>query len=41
MPALIEDDYNGTDAVVVGNLLIGMLRHADRLTVGCRPSWST
>jgi alpha-N-arabinofuranosidase len=36
VPALIEDDYNGTDAVVVGNLLISMLRHADRLTVGCQ-----
>ena len=36
LPALIEDDYNGTDAVVVGNLLISMLRHADRLTVGCQ-----
>ncbi|WP_127498191.1 alpha-N-arabinofuranosidase [Actinoplanes solisilvae] len=36
LPALIEDDYNGTDAVVVGNLLISMLRHADRLTVACQ-----
>ncbi|MBL7254772.1 arabinosylfuranosidase ArfA [Paractinoplanes lichenicola] len=35
-PALIEDDYNGTDAVVVGNLLISMLRHADRLSLGCQ-----
>jgi len=36
LPALIEDDYNGTDAVVVGNLLISMLRHADRLTVAAQ-----
>ncbi|MEV0902168.1 alpha-N-arabinofuranosidase [Actinoplanes sp. NPDC049802] len=35
-PRLIEDDYTVTDAVVVGNLLISMLRHADRLTVGCQ-----
>ncbi|MEU4622055.1 alpha-N-arabinofuranosidase [Actinoplanes sp. NPDC023801] len=33
---LIEDDYTVTDAMVVGNLLISMLRHADRLTVGCQ-----
>ncbi|MET0418090.1 MAG: alpha-N-arabinofuranosidase [Actinoplanes sp.] len=36
IPALIEDDYTDTDAMVVGNLLISMLRHADRLTVGCQ-----
>jgi alpha-N-arabinofuranosidase len=35
-PALIEDEYTGTDAMVVGNLLISMLRHADRLTIGCQ-----
>nr|WP_296069261.1 alpha-N-arabinofuranosidase [uncultured Actinoplanes sp.] len=35
-PALIEDDYTDTDAMVVGNLLITMLQHADRLTVGCQ-----
>jgi alpha-N-arabinofuranosidase len=35
-PALIEDDYTVTDARVVGNLLISMLRHADRLAVGCQ-----
>jgi alpha-L-arabinofuranosidase len=35
-PALIENDYTVTDAMVVGNLLISMLRHADRLTVGCQ-----
>ncbi|MEV4347984.1 alpha-N-arabinofuranosidase [Actinoplanes sp. NPDC049596] len=36
LPALIEDDYDDTDAMVVGNLLISMLRHADRLAVGCQ-----
>lgn len=36
LPPLIEDDYTVTDAMVVGNLLISMLRHADRLTVGCQ-----
>jgi alpha-N-arabinofuranosidase len=35
-PPLIEDDYDVTDAMVVGNLLISMLRHADRLTIGCQ-----
>jgi alpha-N-arabinofuranosidase len=35
-PALIEDDYTVTDAMVVGNLLISMLRHADRLSIGCQ-----
>jgi alpha-N-arabinofuranosidase len=35
-PPLIEDDYNVTDAMVVGNLLISMLRHADRLSIGCQ-----
>jgi alpha-N-arabinofuranosidase len=35
-PRLIEDDYTVTDAMVVGNLLISMLRHADRLTIGCQ-----
>ena len=35
-PALIEDDYDVTDAMVVGSLLISMLRHADRLTIGCQ-----
>jgi alpha-L-arabinofuranosidase len=35
-PALIEDDYTVTDAMVVGNLLISMLRHADRVTVGAQ-----
>ena len=34
-PRLIEDVYSVTDAVVVGNLLISLLRHADRVKVGC------
>jgi alpha-L-arabinofuranosidase len=34
-PHLIEDVYNVADAVVVGSLLISMLRHADRVRVGC------
>ncbi|GAA0817138.1 arabinosylfuranosidase ArfA [Spirilliplanes yamanashiensis] len=35
-PPLIEDEYTVTDAMVVGNLLISMLRHADRLAIGCQ-----
>jgi alpha-N-arabinofuranosidase len=35
-PALIEDDYTATDAVVVGDLLITLLRHADRVGVACQ-----
>ena len=34
-PHLFEDAYNVTDAVVVGDLLITMMRHADRLHIGC------
>ena len=34
-PRLLEDVYNLTDAVVVGNLLISLLRHADRVRIGC------
>lgn len=34
-PRLIEDEYNVTDAVVVGNLLITLLRHADRVSMAC------
>lgn len=30
-PALLEDRYNVADAVVVGNLLISLLRHTDRV----------
>ncbi|HTF10229.1 MAG TPA: alpha-L-arabinofuranosidase C-terminal domain-containing protein, partial [Asanoa sp.] len=35
-PRLIEDVYSVTDAVVVGNLLISLLRHADRVRIGCQ-----
>ena len=35
-PALIEDDYTVADAVVVGDLLITLLRHADRVGVACQ-----
>jgi alpha-L-arabinofuranosidase len=34
-PRLIEDTYSVVDAVVVGNLLIALLRHADRVKIGC------
>jgi alpha-L-arabinofuranosidase len=34
-PRLIEDEYSLLDAVVVGNLLISLLRHADRVTAAC------
>ncbi len=33
LPPLIEDDFTADDAVVVGDLLISLLRHADRVTV--------
>jgi alpha-N-arabinofuranosidase len=35
-PRLLEDHYNVTDAVVVGNLLISLLRHSDRVAVACQ-----
>lgn len=35
-PPVIEDHYNAADAVVVGNLLIALLRHSDRVTVACQ-----
>jgi alpha-L-arabinofuranosidase len=35
-PRLIEDVYDVTDAVVVGNLLISLLRHSDRVQVACQ-----
>jgi alpha-L-arabinofuranosidase len=35
-PTLIEDIYSVTDAVVVGNMLISLLRHADRVRIGCQ-----
>jgi alpha-N-arabinofuranosidase len=34
-PRLLEDVYSTVDAVVVGNLLISLLRHADRVRIGC------
>jgi alpha-N-arabinofuranosidase len=34
-PRLIEDTYSVIDAVVVGDLLISLLRHADRVKIGC------
>ncbi len=35
-PPVIEDEYNVADAVVVGNLLITLLRHSDRVTAACQ-----
>ncbi|GIE99359.1 arabinosylfuranosidase ArfA [Paractinoplanes rishiriensis] len=35
-PRVIEDCYNVADAVVVGNLLISLLRHSDRVPVACQ-----
>jgi alpha-N-arabinofuranosidase len=35
-PALIEDDFTAVDAVVVGDLLVTLLRHADRVGVACQ-----
>ncbi len=35
-PRLIEDEYTLADAVVVGNLLISLLRHADRVHMACQ-----
>jgi alpha-L-arabinofuranosidase len=34
-PRVIEDEYTVADAVVVGNLLISLLRHSDRVTAAC------
>jgi alpha-L-arabinofuranosidase len=34
-PELLEDIYSALDAVVVGDLLISMLKHADRVRIGC------
>ncbi|MEV7042342.1 alpha-N-arabinofuranosidase [Amycolatopsis sp. NPDC051061] len=33
---LIEDTYDVADAVVVGNLLISLLRHSDRVAAACQ-----
>jgi alpha-N-arabinofuranosidase len=35
-PRLIEDQYDVADAVVVGNLLISLLRHGDRVMAACQ-----
>ena len=32
---LLEDDYGALDAVVVGDLLISLLNHADRVRIAC------
>ncbi|WP_182112242.1 MULTISPECIES: alpha-N-arabinofuranosidase [unclassified Actinotalea] len=34
-PRIIEDVYSGLDAVVVGDLLVTLLNHADRIAVAC------
>ena len=34
-PRLIEDTYSVLDAVVVGDLMISLLKHADRVKIGC------
>lgn len=34
-PRLIEDTYSVVDAVVVGDLLISLLKHADRVKMAC------
>ncbi|HEV7961993.1 MAG TPA: alpha-N-arabinofuranosidase [Actinoplanes sp.] len=35
-PVLIEDTFTATDAVVVGDLLVTLLRHADRVGIACQ-----
>ncbi len=35
-PRVIEDEYTVTDAVVVGTLLNSLVRHGDRVLVGCQ-----
>jgi alpha-N-arabinofuranosidase len=35
-PPISEDDYTAADAVVVGNLLISLLRHTDRVAAACQ-----
>ncbi len=35
-PRVAEDEYTAEDAVVIGNLLISLLRHSDRVTVACQ-----
>lgn len=34
-PPLLEDDYNLEDALLVGCMLITLLKHADRVKIGC------
>ncbi|MDN4475262.1 alpha-L-arabinofuranosidase C-terminal domain-containing protein [Demequina sp. SYSU T00192] len=34
-PRIIEDVYSALDAVVVGDMIISLLSHADRVAVGC------
>ena len=34
-PAILEDVYNLEDALLVGSMLITLMRHADRVKVGC------
>jgi alpha-N-arabinofuranosidase len=34
-PRLQEDEFTGLDAVVVGNLMMSLLRHTDRIGVAC------
>ncbi|WP_297083204.1 alpha-N-arabinofuranosidase [uncultured Demequina sp.] len=34
-PRIIEDHYSGLDAVVVGDLMITLLNHVDRISIGC------
>lgn len=34
-PSLSEETYTAEDAVVIGNLLISLLRHSDRVAIAC------
>ena len=34
-PPILEDRYNVEDAVCVGGILISLLRHCDRVKIGC------
>ena len=35
-PSLLDDRYSAADAVVVGDMLVTLLRHADRVGVACQ-----
>ncbi len=35
-PRIVEDEYTAEDAVAVGNLLISLLRHCDRVAIACQ-----